>query len=425
MATTIVLKNSVTTTNTPSSLAQGEVAINVTDKKVWVGNAATTPVQLIGSGSDGAFSTLSVSGQLTLTKATDYNLYASGVGNNYMAGSLGIGILPLATTSLYVSKNVTGGTTGYVVAAGGTAQSDVTSILYGYQTNLSTAAAAFTLSNIYHFGAVQGTIGATSTVTNQNGFFAPAGLTGATNNYGFRGVIAAATGRYNLYMNGTADNYLAGSLGIGVTGLTATNLYISKNVTGATVAYGILNTNTVQSDVTVLGIGVRNTLYTQAAAFTLAEYYHFNANQFTIGSGSAITTQNGFIVQSNLTGATNNTAFRSEIAAGTGRYNLYMSGTAANYFAGDMQFNKTVTAAGTTGAQTISKNAGTVNFAAAATSLVVTNTLVTTSSIIICTVGTNDTTMKSALAVAAAGSFTIYGNAAATAETRVNFIVIN
>ena len=102
-----------------------------------------------------------------------------------------------------------------------------------------------------------------------------------------------------------------------------------------------------------------------------------------------------------------------------------MGGTAANYFAGDMQFNKTVTAAGTTGAQTISKNAGTVNFAAAATSLVVTNTLVTTSSIIICTVGTNDTTMKSALAVAAAGSFTIYGNAAATAETRVNFIVIN
>ena len=90
-----------------------------------------------------------------------------------------------------------------------------------------------------------------------------------------------------------------------------------------------------------------------------------------------------------------------------------------------MQFNKTVTAAGTTGAQTINKNAGTVNFAAAATSLVVTNSLVTTSSIIICTVGTNDTTMKSVSAVAASGSFTIYANSAATAETRVNFIVIN
>jgi hypothetical protein len=53
MATTIKLKNSVTTTNTPSSLAQGEVAINITDKKVWVGNAATTPIQIVGAGTTG------------------------------------------------------------------------------------------------------------------------------------------------------------------------------------------------------------------------------------------------------------------------------------------------------------------------------------------------------------------------------------
>ena len=120
-----------------------------------------------------------------------------------------------------------------------------------------------------------------------------------------------------------------------------------------------------------------------------------------------------------------NYGFYGNIPAGTGRWNFYAAGTAANYFAGDMQFNKTVTAAGTTGAQTISKNAGSVNFAAAATSLVVTNTLVTTDSIIIATVATNDTTMKSVAVVAGSGSFTLYANAAATAETRVNFIVIN
>ena len=80
---------------------------------------------------------------------------------------------------------------------------------------------------------------------------------------------------------------------------------------------------------------------------------------------------------------------------------------------------------GTTGARTINKNAGSVNFAAAASSLVVTNSLVTANSIIIATVATNDATMTSVQAVAAAGSFTLYANAAATAETRVNFIVIN
>jgi hypothetical protein len=50
---------------------------------------------------------------------------------------------------------------------------------------------------------------------------------------------------------------------------------------------------------------------------------------------------------------------------------------------------------------------------------------VTTASVIVATVATNDATMKTVLVVAAAGSFTITANAAATAETRVNFIVIN
>lgn len=88
-------------------------------------------------------------------------------------------------------------------------------------------------------------------------------------------------------------------------------------------------------------------------------------------------------------------------------------------------FDTTITAAATVGAQTINKNAGSVNFAAAATSLVVTNSRVTANSVIIATVATNDATMLSVQAVAGSGSFTLYANAAATAETRVNFLVIN
>jgi hypothetical protein len=91
----------------------------------------------------------------------------------------------------------------------------------------------------------------------------------------------------------------------------------------------------------------------------------------------------------------------------------------------DVVVSKTITAPATTGAQTINKTAGSVNFAAAAGSLVVTNSLVATSSVIIATVATNDATMLSVLAVAAGGSFTLYANANATAETRVNFIVVN
>lgn len=92
---------------------------------------------------------------------------------------------------------------------------------------------------------------------------------------------------------------------------------------------------------------------------------------------------------------------------------------------GALNLDKTITAGGTTGAQTIDKPAGSVNFAALATSLVVTNSLAATSSVILATVATNDATMTSVQVVAGAGSFTIYANAAATAETRVNFLVLN
>jgi hypothetical protein len=87
--------------------------------------------------------------------------------------------------------------------------------------------------------------------------------------------------------------------------------------------------------------------------------------------------------------------------------------------------DSTYTASGTTGAQTINKQVFSVNFAASATTLVVTNSLVAATSGILCTVNTNDTTMKTVLAVPASGSLTITSNAAATAETRVTCMISN
>jgi hypothetical protein len=92
---------------------------------------------------------------------------------------------------------------------------------------------------------------------------------------------------------------------------------------------------------------------------------------------------------------------------------------------GKTSFAATNTAAGTTGAQTINKASGTVNFAAAATSLVVTNNLCTTSSIVFAVIRTNDATAWIENVVPAAGSFTINLGTAATAETSVGFFIIN
>lgn len=87
--------------------------------------------------------------------------------------------------------------------------------------------------------------------------------------------------------------------------------------------------------------------------------------------------------------------------------------------------NSTVTPPGTVGAQTINKGAGAVNFAPAASSLVVTNSLVTADSHVLAIVASNDSTMKAVRVVAGAGSFTLYADTVPSAEARVDFFVIN
>lgn len=83
---------------------------------------------------------------------------------------------------------------------------------------------------------------------------------------------------------------------------------------------------------------------------------------------------------------------------------------------------------GTTGARTIDKPCGTVNFASGTTSLVVTNQLVTSSSKVFCMLQTNDQALITAVlkcVVPANGSFTIYLTAAPLGEVRVAFLVVN
>lgn len=250
---------------------------------------------------------------------------------------IGAGVAP--ATGNYIS--IGGSATGATVIAGysnaQTVQSGVTSGYNANSTSISTAAAAFTLNALKHYVCDQGTIGAGSTVTNQFGYVAGATLIGATNNYGFYGDIAAGTNRYNLYMNGTADNLLNGSLGIGGTPAgTATNLSVTKNITGGTSSFGISQVGVVQSAATNFVSSFYSKLNTQATAFTCTQYNHYYAAQGTLGAGSTVTNQYGFIVDSSFTSATNNYGFASQIVSGTGRYNIYMDGTAPNYLAGSL-----------------------------------------------------------------------------------------
>lgn len=154
-------------------------------------------------------------------------------------------------------------------------------------------------------------------------------------------------------------------------------------------------------------------------------------SNITLGTGQAgVTTTSSSTISSigDVNSNANATMLRINDSTQSFIFNNDGSAAATVDFQEVSTFNiqRTITAGGTTGNRTINKTAGTVNFAAAATAITVTNSLVNTSSLIFTTIRTADATctfVKST--VPAAGSFVITLNAGCTAETSVGFLVLN
>ena len=241
-------------------------------------------------------------------------------------------------------------------------------------------------------------------------------------------ILGSGTGITTPVFGGTGTNVIptSGQLLIGNFGGAYTVAYLTAGA-------GLFRTNGDGS----LTVGISNTAVTAGAYGNAA-----TATTFTVNAQGQLTAAGSTSIAINASQITSGTLLVAR--GGTGLATLtvnripYGNGTAAFQSSANLTYDgaiftakanivvdKTVTAGGTTGAQTINKTTGSVNFAAAAVSLVVTNSLVATSSIIMATIAANDATMRSVQAVAAAGSFTLYANAAPTAETRVNFLVLN
>jgi len=187
----------------------------------------------ISAGADGTPGTNDMPGRLTFSTTADGASSSIEAMRITSAQNVSIGTsAAVAGTTLRLSKSITGAVASYAILNNGTIQSDVTTSANIFTYNVSTVASASTLATLRHFYANQGTVVATSAITNQYGFFAESGMTGATNNYGFYGDIASGTGRYNLYMSGTASNYLGGNTIISVTDNTNAALRITQLGTG-------------------------------------------------------------------------------------------------------------------------------------------------------------------------------------------------
>lgn len=323
------------------------------------------------------------------------------------------------------------------------------------------AAGASIITDLAALAVEAGSAGASVTATNIHGLYIPStaatstgvatnsyaltvnALTGATNNYAaqFSGLVGYNTSAptHTITLGSTATGYVHYN-----TSDQTTNYQRIRNFwTGTT--YTIAAENAGSAGAVNINLTNGGKALTIASGPVTGTGGTFQFNGGSAGTGNILTVNGTYststgslglmnvfatLTQTSTAGYTAILANITESTLGSGAKNLMLLQIAgATKFgvdnAGHPTFDATNTASGTTGAQTINKPSGTVNFAAAATSLVVTNSTCTTSSIVHCVLRTADATARIASVVPAAGSFTINLTAAATAETSCGFLVMN
>jgi hypothetical protein len=326
-----------------------------------------------------------------------WNLYMSGGAANYLAGRLGVGAT-LTSGAMALITNTTAADVGLIVKGAASQTGD----LFSVQNSAGTKQWHINSSNAIGHGigtaTTTGFVASAGLVAKTSTAFGPQYVLGnKTNdtsapyvilekdradavvqsgdvlgNIQFRGydganyrpaaaIVAVVDGTPDtddmpghLRFNTTADGSStltermridsAGQVGIGTTPGAGRNLVIGKAITGSTGSIAVVVNSTIQSDVTAATEIFRSAPSTAAQSFTLTSLSHFyTLGVSTPGSGSAITNQYGFFAGSSLTGATNNYAFYGDVAAASGRWNLFAIGTAANYMAGRLGVGATLT----------------------------------------------------------------------------------
>jgi hypothetical protein len=260
--------------------------------------------------------------------------------------------------SVVTIADTTGNMAGVgTLSSGAITSSSLTSgrVPYAGTAGLIQDAAAFTfdgtiLSATRFAGALNGTVGATTASTGAFTTLSATGITTVAAGSAALPAIVSTTGTADTgFWFPAADTIAAstagtermrinsvGAVGIGGTPVTGQTLFLAKSVTGNVDSTTVRQQGVVASDVTSSVLAFDNVAQTAASVFTLTTYGHFHAQQGSFGAGSTVTNQYGFFASSTLTGATNNYGFYSAIASGTGRWNFYAAGTAANYFAGSV-----------------------------------------------------------------------------------------
>jgi hypothetical protein len=271
-------------------------SVSFTGGLITVATPTTTPALTVAGTSGGV---------VYFSSASTWASSAALASNALVVGG-GAGVAPSTVTTgtgVVTALGVNTGTAGAFVVNGGALGTPSS----GTVTNLTGTASI----------NINGTVGA---ITPDSGAFTSLSSTGNTTLgdastdtvtvNGYMGVGGAATADRSINILGTS---------------TATNV----------VQEGIRSAFTANSTATTAIRSFISVPATQAAAFTVTDVAGFWAANATLGTSSTITNAHGLYI-ANQTRGTNNYGITSLVSSGANKYNFYASGTAANWFSGDV-----------------------------------------------------------------------------------------
>ena len=235
--------------------------------------ASSTSALATGSALTFNGSTLATTGALTVGGNTTLGDASTDTVTVY--GYMGVGGAANSVASVFARGTALTGTNQYGVYAAPTGTSAATTSINGVTTAPATAEASFTATSVYGLRALNATKGSGSTITDLYGIRVD-DQTQGTNNYGITSLVSSGTNKWNIYASGTAANYFAGDVGIGTSSpsqaLTVsggnillgndynlyfggTNTFVSGNITGNNIKFGIGGSEQMRLTSTGLGIG--------------------------------------------------------------------------------------------------------------------------------------------------------------------------
>ena len=258
------------------------------------------------------------------------------------------------------------------------------------------------------------------------------GTLGIGSNFNSAGAIVVQSGHSSTAANTGAATYQSGdqlTTGTGTCGTAtfrsgAISTLTNANPSGTAILQSGVNQGLGASGTVTITSGLLNNVAnTSNSGNVTVTTGTLNATSGTPSTGS-LTLSTGTPTGTNNSTGDINIAPGTPTGTGT-RGSVLINALTTQIQSGKLKLETTTTAPGTTGAQTINKMSGTVNFAATTTTLVVTNNKVTANSLVFAVLRTASTTAQVLSVVPAAGSFTITIVADAALELSVGFMVIN